>query len=280
MVEVWYARGVSAAVLSKHCKKVVSCERESCLVKFAQKHLPKNVEVVESEILPFLEARGEAGEQADLIFMDLDKTCYAPVYELIRKQKLLKPNGMLLADNVLYRGLPAQIEAGTAPVVSAKTQANAEALVRFNDMVKADMERGAVRALMMPVRDGMLALTIESEQGVEAETDTPESSAEVVCVLLWLWGAISRFLHPPILWQCVASMQGTNCSPGLVEALCPCSNSAPGSGVMGQLPSWRGERAVLLFRPSFFHFGAACAAGLPDDSASKQAGGLLTVVAR
>merc|ERR1719253_158398 len=173
MVEVWYARGVSAAVLSKHCKKVVSCERESCLVKFAQKHLPKNVEVVESEILPFLEARGEAGEQADLIFMDLDKTCYAPVYELIRKQ-----NGMLLADNVLYRGLPAQIEAGTAPAVSAKTQANAEALVRFNDMVKADMERGAVRALMMPVRDGMLALTIESEQGVEAETDTPESLAD------------------------------------------------------------------------------------------------------
>merc|ERR1719316_1862478 len=133
--------GVSAAVLSQHCKKVVSCEREACLAKFAQKHLPGNVEVVESEILPFLEARGDAGEQADIIFMDLDKTCYAPVYELIRKQKLLKPNGMLLADNVLYRGLPAQIEAGTMPAVSAKTEANAEALVRFNDMVKADMER-------------------------------------------------------------------------------------------------------------------------------------------
>jgi len=154
--------GVSAAVLSQHFEKVVSCEREQCLVEFAQKHLPGNVEVVQAEIVAFLESRiGQ--EPADLIFMDLDKTCYPTVYELVRKHKLLKTNGLLLADNVLYRGLPAQLEAGTAPTVSAKTQANAEALLQFNDMVKADMESGAARALMMPVRDGMLALTLEAQ---------------------------------------------------------------------------------------------------------------------
>merc|ERR1719352_807873 len=154
--------GVSAAVLSQHFEKVVSCEREQCLVEFAQKHLPGNVEVVQAEIVAFLESRiGQ--EPADLIFMDLDKTCYPVVYELVRKHKLLKPSGLLLADNVLYRGLPAQLEAGTAPAVSAKTQANAEALLQFNDMVKADMESGAARALMMPVRDGMLALTLEAQ---------------------------------------------------------------------------------------------------------------------
>lgn len=154
--------GVSAAVLSQHFEKVVSCEREQCLVEFARKHLPGNVEVVQAEIVAFLESRiGQ--EPADLIFMDLDKTCYPVVYELVRKHKLLKPSGLLLADNVLYRGLPAQLEAGTAPKVSAKTQANAEALLQFNDMVKADMESGAARALMMPVRDGMLALTLEAQ---------------------------------------------------------------------------------------------------------------------
>merc|ERR1719316_2604936 len=150
--------GVSAAVLSKHCKKVVSCEREPCL-----------------------EARGDANEQADIIFMDLDKTCYPLVYELIRKRQLLKPNGMLLADNVLYRGLPAQLEAGTMPAVSAKTEANAEALVRFNNMVKADMESGAVRALMMPVRDGMLAVTFESGMRMDGETASMTTDASGLC---------------------------------------------------------------------------------------------------
>lgn len=115
-------------------------------------------------------------EQADIIFMDLDKTCYAPVYELIRKYQLLKPGGMLLADNVLYRGLPAQLEAGLTPAVSAKTLENAEAIVEFNNLVKADMDRGLVKALMMPVRDGMLALTMESS-GVAAEDLVMGSSA-------------------------------------------------------------------------------------------------------
>jgi len=167
--------GVSAAVLSQHFKRVVTCEREACLAKFAQKHLPANVEVVQSEILAFLEARAAAKEQADVIFMDLDKTCYPVVYEVIQKHELLKPDGMLLVDNVFYRGLPAEIEAGVAPQVSAKTQANADALVKFNSMVQADMKSGAVRALMMPVRDGMLALT--RSQPLEcAESETRSGS--------------------------------------------------------------------------------------------------------
>ena len=43
--------------------------------------------------------------------------------------------------------------------MSDKTRANAEALARFNATVKADIEAGTHRGLMMPVRDGMLAVT-------------------------------------------------------------------------------------------------------------------------
>ena len=60
----------------------------------------------------WLNEQGRRGEQADLIFMDLDKTLYEPIYDIVKEHNLLKPGGLLLCDNVLYRGLTAQLEAG------------------------------------------------------------------------------------------------------------------------------------------------------------------------
>jgi len=82
--------GVSAAVLSQHMK-VTTAEREGCLVDFARKNLPDNVEVVQSEIEAFLEANASAGEQGDFMFMDLDKPMYARCYKLIMEGYGPKP---------------------------------------------------------------------------------------------------------------------------------------------------------------------------------------------
>merc|ERR1719408_905096 len=82
--------GVSAAVLSQHMK-VTTVEREACLVKFARKHLPENVEVVQSEIEAFLQEKAAKGEKADFIFMDLDKPMYAGCYKLVMENGLLAP---------------------------------------------------------------------------------------------------------------------------------------------------------------------------------------------
>merc|ERR1712137_1468989 len=162
--------GVSAAVLSQHMQ-VTTVERETKLVEFARRHLPSGVEVVQSEILPFLESRAAEGAKADFIFMDLDKPCYQPCYELIMKHELLAPGGMMLCDNVLYRGLVAQHQAGEMPDVSEKTAENAAALDSFLRRVRQDRDEGKVGTLMMPVRDGMLALTIladlEQTKGTE-----------------------------------------------------------------------------------------------------------------
>merc|ERR1712178_573652 len=149
--------GVSAAVLSQHMK-VTTVEREACLVDFARKHLPENVEVVQSEIEAFLNAKAAAGEKADFIFMDLDKLMYASCYKLIMENGLLAPGAMMLCDNVMYRGLTAQFHAGEMPQVSEKTAANAAALDGFLGLVRADTSAGKVRTLIIPVRDGMLAL--------------------------------------------------------------------------------------------------------------------------
>merc|ERR1719197_519744 len=149
--------GVSAAVLSQHMR-VTTVEREACLVDFARKHLPENVEVVQSEIEAFLHEKAAKGEKADFIFMDLDKPMYASCYKLIMENGLLAPGAMMLCDNVMYRGLTAQFHAGEMPAVSEKTAANAAAMDAFLGQVRADTTAGKVRSLMMPVRDGMLAL--------------------------------------------------------------------------------------------------------------------------
>jgi len=160
--------GVSAAVLGAHFDVVETVEREPALAKFAGKHLQKNVKVNVGEIDEWLLEQKSAGKQADMIFMDLDKTAYEPLYKLIMDNGLLKCGGLLVADNVLYRGLPAELSAEggeerlsnyeASGTISEKTRLNAEALVRFNSLVKDDVAAGSVRSIMLPVRDGMMAV--------------------------------------------------------------------------------------------------------------------------
>merc|ERR1711869_168506 len=137
--------GISAAVLSTHMKKVVTVEREPSLVAFARKHLPKNVRVEEAEIEAYLRNAAAKGKKADLIFMDLDKPMYASCYEIVMQEGLLAPGGLLLCDNVLYRGLTAQHRAGEMPNVSEKVASNAASLDGFLQQVKKDMNSGLVR---------------------------------------------------------------------------------------------------------------------------------------
>jgi predicted O-methyltransferase YrrM len=167
--------GISAAVLSAHMKKVVTVEREPSLVAFARKHLPKNVRVEEAEIEAYLRNAAAKGKKADFIFMDLDKPMYASCYEIIMQEGLLAPGGLLLCDNVLYRGLTAQHRAGEMPNVSEKVASNAASLDGFLQMVKKDMNSGLVRALMMPVRDGMLAVKMASPNVPSSSASTTSS---------------------------------------------------------------------------------------------------------
>merc|ERR1711937_679318 len=131
--------GISAAVLASHFDKVETVERNEHLARFAASQLQENVSVHTSEIDAWLEAQAQAGKQADMIFMDLDKTAYEPLYRLIMERNLLKAGGLLVADNVLYRGLPAEIAEGEvdlrqkyrakegSEMISEKTVLNAEA---------------------------------------------------------------------------------------------------------------------------------------------------------
>jgi caffeoyl-CoA O-methyltransferase len=83
-------------------------------------------------------------ETIDLAFIDADKPNYPAYYEELLAR--LKPNGVILVDNVLWSG----------SVVEADEQdENRTAIRAFNDMVAAD---DRVDTVMLPLGDGLTLL--------------------------------------------------------------------------------------------------------------------------
>jgi caffeoyl-CoA O-methyltransferase len=77
----------------------------------------------------------------DLAFVDADKPGYPVYYEELLTR--LRPNGVLLVDNVLWDGRVIQPDA---------TDDNTAAIKAFNDLVAAD---DRVEAVMLPIADGL-----------------------------------------------------------------------------------------------------------------------------
>jgi caffeoyl-CoA O-methyltransferase len=82
-------------------------------------------------------------ETIDLAFVDADKPGYATYFEEIVKR--LRPNGVLLVDNVLWGGNVIK------PAAEADDD-NTKAIKAFNDMVAAD---DRVEVVMLPIADGL-----------------------------------------------------------------------------------------------------------------------------
>jgi len=80
-------------------------------------------------------------ETWDIVFIDADKTGYIDYYELILPN--LRPNGLLIADNILFHGQVLE------PEITGK---NAKAIHAFNEHVKKD---DRVQQVLLTVRDGL-----------------------------------------------------------------------------------------------------------------------------
>jgi len=83
-------------------------------------------------------------EEWDLVFIDADKVNYINYYELTLPK--LKPNGWIIADNVLFHGQVVEEE------IKGK---NALAIHAFNEHVKNDAR---VEQVMLTVRDGLMLI--------------------------------------------------------------------------------------------------------------------------
>lgn len=84
----------------------------------------------------------EEGRMYDMVYMDANKREYCEYYELVFD--MIRPGGIILADNVLWDGKVCQ-----NPLPQDKQTLG---IARFNDMVSADPR---VESVIIPLRDGL-----------------------------------------------------------------------------------------------------------------------------
>ena len=87
---------------------------------------------------------GELNETWDLVFIDADKENYINYFNLVLSK--LRPNGFILADNVLFHGQVLEKE------IKGKS---AKAIQAFNDEI---LQRKDIEKVMLPVRDGLFLI--------------------------------------------------------------------------------------------------------------------------
>lgn len=95
---------------------------------------------IEVRMGPALETIKTLDGSLDMVFIDADKTNYSNYYEAV--MELVRPGGLIVADNVLWSG----------EVVNPQDE-SARAIVAFNERVQQDPR---VENVCLTVRDGMM----------------------------------------------------------------------------------------------------------------------------
>ena len=118
----------------------INDELEEIITKYIQKSGFQNQINVHFgnalEIIPTL------NEKFDLVFIDGDKREYLAYYELVLNY--LKPEGFILADNVLWSGKVIELE--------TPDDEYTKGIFDFNDFLKTD---NRVEKVILPLRDGL-----------------------------------------------------------------------------------------------------------------------------
>jgi len=148
---------------------VTALEFEPSYAKIAEetfsKNGIKNAEVIIGDAKESLKSLpSKISEPYDLVFIDADKVSYPAYLTLIlslstssSSTRILRPGGIILADNILRRALIAdstEANPWKARAVEEKTwrQGDIDALKKFNDMM---VESERLETFLMPMFDGL-----------------------------------------------------------------------------------------------------------------------------
>lgn len=118
-------------------------ELETIIDKYiSQTDLGDKIEFVVGDAVEFMQ---QDTNTYDLIFIDADKKNYAKYFELSFDR--LNPNGIIVADNILWSGKVVEPE--------SQWDRDTRALVEFCELVQQDVR---FENLLLPIRDGLMVL--------------------------------------------------------------------------------------------------------------------------
>ncbi len=158
ILELGTATGYSALVMLKdapYVEKLYTIERRADRVEEAKDYISQAGEADRIEII-----KGDAeailknwSNPVDMIFMDAAKGHYESFFKL--SQKILKPGGLMVCDNVLYQGMVANDD-----LVIRRKKTIVQRLRRFLPKL-VDLEGYEVAVL--PIHDGIALIRKEDE---------------------------------------------------------------------------------------------------------------------
>jgi caffeoyl-CoA O-methyltransferase len=128
--------------------RVVTLEREAQAAEMAAGNWSgsphaKKIESRVGEANDLLQGLASAGESFDLVFLDVDKPGYFPLYQMLMDTGLLRVGGLLVVDNTMYKG---------EELSSDKLSTNGQGAQALNEGLLSD---DRVRQVMLPLRDGV-----------------------------------------------------------------------------------------------------------------------------
>lgn len=158
ILELGTAIGYSSILMnlaSGGVNKITTIERDENMISFAKENLRKynfedNISILQGDCLEILESLEES---YDMIFMDAGKGHYN--HFLPHCLRLLSPEGVIVADNVLFRGMVASKE-----LVKRRKITIVKRMKNYLDIVSKDEN---LVTTILPMGDG-IALTVRRNQ--------------------------------------------------------------------------------------------------------------------
>lgn len=170
VLEVGMFTGTIATLFGsiKTVEKVISLEYEAYLEDWCRKFwkdseiegLNEKIEIKIGAASDSIEKMVKDGEEPfDLILIDADKESYMTYFQQIIKHKLLSKSGVLLIDNVLFRGTsiePFKVPSAISNEIDVGSLIHCnEAGASLNSLNSFISQHDEVEVIMLPIRDGL-----------------------------------------------------------------------------------------------------------------------------
>jgi caffeoyl-CoA O-methyltransferase len=144
VLEIGMFTGYSALTMAEALPEngeLISCDIDPATTEIARRFLAKSPQghKVSIRLGPALDTLKTLTPPFDFIFLDADKERYSDYFDA--SLPLLRPGGLVVADNVLWSGS-----------VLVPKEVTDHAIVAFNDKVRRDSR---VECVMLPIRDGV-----------------------------------------------------------------------------------------------------------------------------